>query len=309
MTSVIGVLTGRRTGYYVAVHAGEKPFKCEHCGERYCDRTDLMSHTSAQHATVVAPDSASKQLTIKHEKSKADCHEEVKRTSSVKQYASALREKFLQARSDPLCCKTCGRSFKWRSNLTRHTRIHSGYKPYKCSFCGRRFTQSSTLEDHIGIHTGVRRQTCEHCDKGFDHRYGLNAHIAACHATNVTSSHVGLSKLAKHAVQVEQKSSEAKNLSGVKQHICDSCGESCATSAQLRRHVVTRHRSRFDGCGDAATPELGLMAPNREINTACKFSAAGTFVCCRFVHLAVVWLVLHFLPRLSLNDVRTCSLL
>lgn len=48
-------------------------------------------------------------------------------------------------------CPVCARIFTNRSDLVRHTRIHTGEKPFTCPFCDYRSNQRPNVSRHIKI--------------------------------------------------------------------------------------------------------------------------------------------------------------
>lgn len=81
--------------------------------------------------------------------------------------------------SGKFSCRHCGKTFKTRSHLQRHTLTHTGEKPYHCNRCDCRFNQSSSLRNHvIAIHTKEYPHKCDICGKGFLMPAVLRKHLS-----------------------------------------------------------------------------------------------------------------------------------
>lgn len=49
-----------------------------------------------------------------------------------------------------VCANGCGKKYKHRTNLLRHTKNECGVGPqFKCSFCSKAYTQNASLKFHL----------------------------------------------------------------------------------------------------------------------------------------------------------------
>ncbi|XP_063047502.1 zinc finger protein interacting with ribonucleoprotein K-like isoform X1 [Engraulis encrasicolus] len=141
-------------------------------------------------------------------------------------------------------CTTCGKTFTFKTNLTKHEILHTGERPYVCRLCGKSYSRSDHLKKHLRIHntsgaTGEGEDKkkggeCPKCGKKLSNIDSLRIHMERhkeerpfscdqCHKTFKLRQDL-LVHLKSHA--------------DVKPHVCDVCQQRFSRRQILEKHLL-----------------------------------------------------------------------
>ncbi|XP_053671589.1 zinc finger protein 75A-like [Anopheles nili] len=113
-------------------------------------------------------------------------------------------------------CEMCDKTFRRKSNLIDHLRLHAQLKMYACDYCNKRFVQSGNLKAHLRTHTAEKPFQCNMCDKAYSQSSALKTHMLM---------HSNLRPFA-----------------------CDICDKSFTTSSDLSKHKLTHSKEKPFRC-------------------------------------------------------------
>ena len=88
--------------------------------------------------------------------------------------------------SNPITCKECKKTFKYKSKLIRHELVHNKIKKFACCYCSKTFSLSYNLKVHVRIHTGQKPYKCKYpgCNKSFVQSNNLKSHFKLHHISS-----------------------------------------------------------------------------------------------------------------------------
>lgn len=137
-----------------------------------------------------------------------------------------------------LVCEVCGKLYR-KDNLIRHLQLHSDYLPHVCQICPYRGRFYESLKIHLRTHSGDKPFSCDKCSLRFLTRSNLNRHLLT-HKKEKPFKCLECSR--SFYLKRDMEAHFKADHTGVKDFVCDACGNKYGTKKALMRHELRVHK-------------------------------------------------------------------
>ncbi|KAM7382709.1 hypothetical protein PAMP_002428 [Pampus punctatissimus] len=219
--------TQSKLSRHVSMFHVAKLFKCSRCGSPFSHEKSLKTHVKMNKCRKVSMGTNSSlppEINPSQESETKLVHGV--RSRVLQRIQPRFNKKYKYV------CSFCPRTFGSSSQLSVHTRLHTGERPYACEYCDQRFIRKDYVQRHYAKCTKKREQYKVLCDRcgGFFSKVNLENHKKSCTLKI---------NLAKSTVCQSQQTISQSPPTGFS---CAYCSSRFLLFSQLQEHFLNAHK-------------------------------------------------------------------
>ncbi|XP_064101148.1 zinc finger protein 729-like [Macrobrachium nipponense] len=141
-------------------------------------------------------------------------------------------------------CQHCDYQASRIGNIKKHMLIHSGERPFNCHLCEKSFRQKAHLKDHMRSHSGEREFECDDCGATFVQKSSLKLHEKKHTGIRPYSCHI----CERSFFENQHLTNHMRTHTGEKPYQCETCGQTFSTFRTLKTHRMIHTGERPYKC-------------------------------------------------------------
>ncbi|CAG9801039.1 unnamed protein product [Chironomus riparius] len=222
-------------GRHMISHETLKLFECDKCPKSFAKKFQVRNHLQNVHVyEKVVPS--------------FKCHFEDCSKIFVNNLRLQHHLKYTHEGGDQVICEICSKTFKKRSSLDEHMRIHTR-KPcdrYQCEICGHYIADIRVFQRHVKNHaTESLNNTCHYCGKKSPNLKALKGHIRYVHELERNFQCRFCEKRFKTSRNLKDHEASVHTLEEL--YECSFCPRTFRNHSNMLSHRKNQHPEHYQG--------------------------------------------------------------
>ena len=140
--------------HLLTAHTTQRPFSCRFCNKAFAVKSNLNDHEKVHTNDRQFPCllCSKRFITAAALRAHASHHISCKTSELAQSLSLVFSDNSYSVTSERLTCDTCNKEFSSIAALSQHDAVHSSVRSFECKTCGKCFKYASNLYAHRRLH-------------------------------------------------------------------------------------------------------------------------------------------------------------